>query len=167
MSINHGDIYCGQSIKENDLEATLLYHIDKIFKLKIPKQENNLSVQEQISRVDHKIQKAIDLIDVDGIPVEEIKRRIENLKKEKEKILQRKDTIDYRKVYDVIKSIKQAYKYADKKEKQELWALLIKQIILYKNKIEVHFIDGSVSTFMRKKFTSLFSRLIYCAKDKT
>jgi len=39
-------------------------------------------------------------------------------------------------------------------KKQELWALLVKQIILYKEKIEVHFIDGSVSTFNRQKLMS-------------
>ena len=151
MPISQGDVSCKQSIKENELEAFLLHYLEKTFKLKIPKQKGSLPIQEQVARIDRKIQKAIDLIDVDGISAEEIKQKIENLKKEKEELLQRKETIDYKKVYKLIKSIKEVYNYADRKEKQELWALLVKQIILYKEKIEVHFVDGSVSTFNRKK----------------
>lgn len=142
---------CYQSIKENYLEALLLENVDKFFNLKIPTQKSRQSIQEQVKKIDMKISKAIDLIDIDSMSSEDIRKKIEELKKQKEKLLSEKPTIDYKKLAEKFKNIKDVYQYALPEEKKELWNILIDRIIAYKDKLEIRFKDGSISNLKKYK----------------
>lgn len=76
LQIKSGDQHCGQSIKESDLEKLLVSKIHKVFKLRIPRQNSKLSIQEKIGRIDKRIEKALDLINIDSVSSEDIKKRI-------------------------------------------------------------------------------------------
>jgi len=149
LQIKPGDAHCGQSIKESDLENLIVSKIDKVFKLRIPRQNSKLSIQERIGRIDKRIEKALDLINIDSISSEDIKKRIEELNKEKENFLSQKQTVDYKKLSEKLTHIKDVYPYATPEEKKELWSLLIERIVAYKDRLEIHWKDGSVTDLKR------------------
>ena len=149
LQIKSGDQHCGQSIKESDLEKLLVSKIDKVFKLRIPRQNSKLSIQEKIGRIDKRIEKALDLINIDSISSEDIKKRIEELNKEKESLLNQKQTVDYKKLSEKLAHLKDIYFLATPDEKKELWSILIERIVAYKDHLEVHWKDGSVSDLKR------------------
>jgi len=140
--IKQGDQACGQYIKEEVVESILLDHINRIYEIRLPVKKE-ITTDYKLETIDRKIKKVIRFMEEDIISIEEGKPQIEALKKEKAEILaSRIIQMDYSKLAERIKQIKQIYPLATREEKAELWHLLIRKISAQKPEMVVYWKYG-------------------------
>lgn len=137
----HGK-HCNSLIKEIILENILINGIDKLFSIKIPEQQkNNKNIENEIKRIDRKIEKLLDL--VDELPKEKIIQGTKKLQEEKmmlfDKIKTQKKAI---KLDIYFKKIAEVYPYMSREEKKRIWNITIEKISNYDDYIEVYWRDG-------------------------
>jgi site-specific DNA recombinase len=142
---------CYQHTDEEFLEDLLITKLDSLFKLKFP-EKSDTDIKDKIAKIDKKVSKAIALLDIEDISVEEIKNKIEELKRQKARLLVKNIThFDYKKINEKMKVFKKLYPYMTREEKKRLWGLTIEKIIAYHDELEVHWKDGTVTRFARKR----------------
>lgn len=144
-------IFCRQFIHEEFLETLLIGKLDTLFQIKLP-EKSNVNTKDKIAKIDKKISKAIALLDIEDVSVEEIKSKVEELKKEKAELLTRDITqLDYKKINEKLKGLKELYLYATREERKRLWSLIIEKIIAYHEELEICWKDGTTTRFKRKR----------------
>jgi site-specific DNA recombinase len=144
-------IFCRQYVYEEFLEALLVQKLDKLFQIRLPEKSNS-NIKDKIAKIDKKISKAIALLDIEDVSVEEIKSKIEELKRQKAELLTKDITqLDYKKINEKLKGFKELYPYATREERKRLWSLTIEKITAYHDELEVHWKDGTNTKFKRKR----------------
>ena len=133
------------------MEGLLVDRLDTLFQIKLP-EKSNVNTKDKIAKIDKKISKAIALLDIEDVSVEEIKSKIEELKKEKAELLTKDITqLDYKKINGKLKGFKELYPYATREERKRLWSLTIEKIIAYHDELEVYWKDDTTTRFKRKR----------------
>ena len=132
----YGNDGCYRSIEEPLVENILINEIGNLFNTKL-RQPERINIDEEITKIDRKIDKIIDL-DIDYLPKDKIKRKIDKLQMEKSKLLQqKKSTVKETTLHRYFKEIKDIYPYASREEKKRLWSLVVERISVYDNYIDV------------------------------
>ena len=148
----YGNDSCYRSIEEPLVENILINEIGNLFNTKL-RQPERINIDEEITKIDRKIDKIIDL-DIDYLPKDKIKRKIDKLQMEKSKLLQqKKSTVKETTLHRYFKEIKDIYPYASREEKKRLWSLVVERISVYDNYIDVVW-RGGIRTRHGKKAPS-------------
>ena len=137
-----GGIHCYRKIDEDFLESLLIENIGKIFDTSISEEIKEIDIEKETKRIDLKIEKLLDL-DLETLPVDKIKKKIEQLQREKAELLrQRKKEAQNQNVIQYFKQIEEIYPYATREERKRLWNIVIQRIIVYDDYIEIEWNNG-------------------------
>ncbi len=152
-----GSIHCYRKIDEDFLESLLLENIGQIFDTSISEQTKEVNIEKEIKRIDLKIEKILDL-DIETLPKDKIKNKIEKLQQEKIGLLyQQKKTAQNQNVTQYFKQIEEIYPYATREERKRLWNIVIQRISIYDDSIEIDWNNGKKTRFkkvLKAKFVS-------------
>jgi hypothetical protein len=144
----YGNDGCYRSIKESLVESILINEIGNLFNARLPQPER-VNIDEELRKIDRIID-----IDIDYLPKDKIKKKIDKLQTEKLKLLgQQKSTVKETTLHRYFKEIKDIYSYATREEKKRLWNLVVERITVYDDYIDV-FWRGGIRTRHRKKAPS-------------
>jgi len=120
--------------------------------------KREIDIDDQIANIDRQIDKIVRMVEADLLSIEKGKTQVDKLKEQKAKLLaSRIIDIDFSKVAQKLKELKQIYPYITREEKSKLWHLLIEKIDSQKSRIVVHWRFGTKYTFRRsmlKKFVN-------------
>lgn len=143
--------YCNQYLREDFLETLLVEHLDYLFKVDLPQTDKDNS-EKEIKQIDKNIKRAVELLDNTDVAVEDIKKKLESLNKQKAELLARRIIqFDYAKINEKFKVFKTFYPYMTREERKRLWNLTIEKIIAYRDEFEIHWRDKRVLRFARKR----------------
>ena len=148
--IRPGEKSCHQYGREEPLEEELLKRVTRRFRIRATKEKQTANNQKKTAQITLKIKRLIRLAENDDLPLEEVKRRIKELNKEKASLLASqviKD--DFKEVRKVITKISQVYPYMTREEKSMLWHAVIEQIVAYRERFVVMWRDGGKSYIKR------------------
>ncbi len=148
---------CSQYVNESKMEDLLLSAIEKLVNIDIKKdnkfKENN--IEKELKQIDRKIRRLVALSERTG-NVQEVARRINELKKRREEILKtpkKERTIDAREIKRIINNITNVYQYMSREEKAHFWHLAINRIIAYRDKFVIEW-NGLGTTEVPREFNN-------------
>ena len=142
VPVSTGGARCNREINEDMLESVLLENIGKLFDTSISEQPLTIDIDKEISKIDARIEKILDL-DLEVLPKDKIKKKIEQLQKEKIELLnQQKLTMQKKNINQYFEKIEDVYPYANREERKRLWNIIIQRITIYDNSIEVLWNNG-------------------------
>ena len=152
MSIGLGSPSCNQYLREDPLEIILVDQLDKIYKIRLPEKKEEDNFQEKLFKLDRRIARTIQLIDNEDISVEDIGKRLKELKRQKAEILASQiKKPDYNKINEKLKTIKQVYPFATREEKSRLWHAIISRISAKEDILAIEWKDGRIQKIPRPK----------------
>jgi len=159
MPIGLDGLHCNQYLREDPLELILIDQLDKIYKIRLPEEKEEDNFQEKIFKLDRKITRAIQLIDNEDVSIEDIRKKLEELKRQKAEILASQiKKPDYGKINEKLKSIKQVYPFATREEKSRLWHMIINRISAKEDILTIEWKDGRIQKIPRPKGPFLSTR---------
>jgi hypothetical protein len=131
---------CNRRFTETFVENLVLRSVSRsnlftVYKKKSMKKQ--MGVKEEVAKIDKKIEKYLDLLDYQNMPVSRVKKKIEALQERKRTILQSVKPVQDREILKYLKTIREVYSYMNRAEKHRLWHLIIKRIILYKYSFKI------------------------------
>jgi hypothetical protein len=142
MPLVAGGIHCYRKIDEDFLESLLLENIRQIFDTSISEQTREVNIEKEIKRIDSKIEKVLDL-DIETLPKDKIRKKIEQLQKEKIELLHRqKKTVQSQNVTQYFKQIEEIYPYTNWEERKRLRNIVIQRIAIYDDYIKIDWNNG-------------------------
>ena len=152
MPIGLDSLHCNQYLREDPLELILIDQLDKIYKIRLHEEKEEDNFQEKIFKLDRKITRAIQLIDNEDVSIEDIRKKLEELKRQKAEILTSQiKKPDYNKINEKLKSIKQVYPFATREEKSRLWHMIINRISAKEDILTIEWKDGRIQKIPRPK----------------
>jgi hypothetical protein len=135
------------SIAERSSMRSLVCDLESLLKLPQPERVN---IDEELRKIDRKIDRIID-IDIDYLPKDKIKKKIDKLQMEKLKLLDtQKSTVKETTLHNYFKEIKDIYPYATREEKKRLWNLVVERITIYDDYIDVFWRGGIEALHLKK-----------------
>jgi len=142
---------CNQYVREEFLETLLVDHLDSLFKIELPQIEKD-DPEKELNQIDKNIKRAVELLDNSDIAVEDIKKKLESLNKQRAELLTRRIVqYDYPKINEKFKVFKALYPYMTREERKRLWNLTIEKIVAYKDEFEIRWTDKRVLRLSRKR----------------
>ena len=156
------DKSCGQYLREEALESILINYVNKVFEIHLPA-KREIDIDDEVANIDRKINKIVRMVEADLLSIEEGKLQAVKLKEQKAKLLTSKIIeVDFSKIEQKLKQLKQIYPYMTREEKSRLWHLLIEKMDAQKSKIVVHWRFGTKYTFRRAMLTRTANRTDPC-----
>jgi site-specific DNA recombinase len=147
---------CSQYLREEPLEMVLLNCVNRLFEIRVPIPRREIDIEDKLLDIERRMDKIIKLIEEDYVTFENGTKQLDKLKEEKATVLASKIIeLDYPKVAEKVKQIKQIYSFATREEKSRLWRILIERIEAYKDKLVVHWRFGKRQTIQRQKLSKL------------
>ena len=157
MPIRDGEKTCGRRFSEIFIEQLLLHLIKRsrlfnMYKAKV--REDKSSIEEEVKKIDKKIDRYLDLLEYQDVPVLKIKEKLKELQDKKKRIINSVKPVKNAELLKYIKTVNEVYPYMTRAEKQRLWHLLIKRITLYADSFKIDWkndiqTQGSLKTISR------------------
>jgi hypothetical protein len=142
VPIVSGGKHCYRKIDEEMLENTLIGNIGKLFDTSVHEQSKPVNIEEEIRKIDMKIEKILDL-DIEVMPKDKIKKKIEQLQQEKVELLnQQKAVLQKKNINQYFQKIEDIYPYANREERKRLWNIIIQKVAIYDDSVEVFWNNG-------------------------
>jgi site-specific DNA recombinase len=142
IAVSDGGKSCNRTIEEDIIEEILLENIGRLFDTSISEQSTTIDIDEEIRRIDARIEKILD-IDLEVLPKDKLEKKIKQLQNEKIELLnQQKTTTQKRNINQYFKKIEDVYPYANREYRKRLWNIIIQRITIYDNSIEVLWNNG-------------------------